>query len=126
MYAFTFAGTLRAMISSPTNSLALSTSNGALCSPLTEFVNGSTDWLFAGVGAKCNANGNTGGCVLNFAITSGFPASWTGFANETAGTSGIVIDNSSSTTGASNIYFSTQPGVAAVGDGIQLKQSNLQ
>jgi hypothetical protein len=122
LYGFTFTGTIPVMNSSP-STLALSTQNSALCSPVTEFVNGTHDWLFLGVGAKCNA-GPAGGCVLDFDVASGFPGSPHGFLAETAGTSGIVIDNSSTATGASNIYFSTNPGIAnAVGDGIQLTQA---
>jgi len=89
-------------------------SNGQL-SPLTEFLNGSTDWLFAG---DVNNTDN----ILNFDITSSFPSAATDTVTETGGTGGIVIDNVSASNQASSIYFGTLTGSTAV----KLTQAGLQ
>ena len=82
--------------------------------PITEIANGTHDYLFVsvlyfGLFAGCNDNqGN--GCVLIFDVASGtVSASSTPLSAtaEAGGTSGIVIDNTSSFSGASNIYFTT-------------------
>jgi hypothetical protein len=79
------------------------------CSPVTEFYDGTHDWVFLSVTANGNANGCSGACLYNYSIpTSG--SSTTGSAttgiNVAGGASGTIIDNnSSSSTGGSNIYF---------------------
>jgi hypothetical protein len=103
-------------LGAPTTGLPLTTTTttAAQCSPLEEIYNpnqgGGTDWLFVGVPATCAyGTSTTGGCIMSFQITSGFPTSGAFAAPaETGGTSGIVADNvSTSTNQASSMYFVT-------------------
>ena len=89
-------------------------------SPVTEFYNASLqkDYIFVGVTNNCIAKsgGGTGGCVLSLDITNGFPnisAASTALAAG-GGTTGIVIDNGSSLSEASSIYYATKTGAALV------------
>jgi hypothetical protein len=69
-------------------------------SPLTEFFDGTEDRVFE------SALGNFGGNLASFNVTSSFPAALENFASEGSGTSGIVVDNSSSgVSQADSIYF---------------------
>ena len=95
------------------------------CTPLTEIYNGTTDYLFVGVkdnGNPAGCNGNT--CIMSFVITSSFPSSANAVTTQglgAAGTSGMVIDNVSGTTGASQIYF----GDLQLNTAVQASQSGL-
>jgi hypothetical protein len=82
------------------------------CTPVTEILSGvaNTDWLFLGVTANGSLSGCTGDCIYSFNVYSGAPVYSAG-RQASAGSSGIIIDNSASTTGASQIYYATQ-GVA--------------
>jgi hypothetical protein len=88
-------------------------------SPLTEFYNTSLnkDYLFVGVTNGCEASaGGTAGCVYSLDITAGFPAV---NASSTAlsapgGTTGIVVDNDSTLSQASSIYYATKSGATLV------------
>jgi hypothetical protein len=94
------------------------------CSPVSEFLNGAVDQAFVSVEASGRPAGcSGGGCVMSFNITTALAAAATPSASlpETGGTSGIVIDNSSSTAGASQVYFSTLGSALAV----QAAQSGL-
>jgi hypothetical protein len=96
------------------------------CSPVTEFLNGSTDQAFVSVeadGRPAACAANRAGCIMSFNITTALTATATpsASASETGGTSGIVIDNSSSASGASQVYFSTLGSASAV----QAAQSGL-
>ena len=94
------------------------------CSPISEFyntgVNGGTDLLllsvFSGTETGCT-NSSTNGCVMSFDVTN--PANWStalpplGTLNisapgNAAVTGGIVVDNNSTMSGASQMYFLTQ------------------
>jgi len=83
--------------------------------PVTDFYNGSKDYIFVSVlsyGLPTNCNSSlTNGCVMGFDVTSGSlipSATPTAATAEAGGTSGIIIDNAAATpTGASNIYFTT-------------------
>jgi hypothetical protein len=82
---------------------------------VTEFFNGTTDYIFLSTIAFSNYSGcgttpsiNTG-CVVGFDVTSGSISSLTlptGSSPAAGGASGIVVDNASSGPGESNIYFS--------------------
>ena len=95
--------------------------------PLTEFYNTSLskDYLFAGVTNNCIATtgGGTAGCVMSLNITSGFPTvnAATPALAAAGGTTGIVVDNNSSLTQASSIYYGTKTGNSLV----KATQSNL-
>ena len=60
--------------------------------------------------------GGSAGCVLSLDITSGFPTVNAGSIALAApgGTTGIVVDNDSSLSQASNIYYATKSGAALV------------
>jgi hypothetical protein len=102
------------------------TTNAALAtgmadsSLVTEFYNTALqkDFLFVGVTNHCIATtgGGTAGCVMSLDITNGFPtinAGTTALAAQ-GGTSGIIVDNESSLSQASNIYFATKAGATLV------------
>jgi hypothetical protein len=95
------------------------------------------DWVYASVTANSAAAGScTAGsaCIYAYNATSAIPASPTAGANEAGGTSGIIIDNSSTTAGESQIYFSTLGAATCAGNGstgsgthgcaVQASQSN--
>jgi hypothetical protein len=88
-------------------------------SSMTEFYNASLnkDYLFVGVTNNCLATaGGSAGCVLSLDITSGFPTVNAGSTALAApgGTTGIVVDNDSSLSQASSIYYATKSGAALV------------
>ena len=102
------------------NSAALVSATGADASPPTEFYNATLakDYLFVGVTNHCRATtgGGTAGCVMALDITAGFPtigAGTTALA-ATGGTTGIVVDNNSSSGQASSIYYATKTGATLV------------
>ncbi len=104
------------------------------CSPLTEFYNGTTDYLFLSVkehGFKTgtpNCADNT--CLMSFALPQTSPytfptsalATMPGGSLGPKGTSGVVVDNAATTTGASQIYF----GNLQNNNATQVSQSALQ
>jgi len=98
------------------------------CSPVTEFLNGSTDRIFLSVagegrtGTPTNCPSGSNGCVMSFDVTngSGFGTGKTTLAaaTENGGTSGIIVDNSVSVpSGTSNVYFSTLTAQQCAGNG---------
>jgi hypothetical protein len=120
-------------------------SSSALCSPVTEFYNSSTsnDWLFVSVAASGSTTANgitcTGACLYNYSAPSsatthtGSPSAAIASAG---GTGGMVIDNNLSTTGESEVYYTTQSNEACNGNNtvgagtgicaVQASQSALQ
>jgi hypothetical protein len=109
------AGVPGAAVAGPT----LTTANVA-CSGVTEFNNGAIDRMFlsvtgsaitgtSGGGAAINCPTPSGGCIMSFDITTttgwGVAKGTSATAAAASGTSGIVVDNSSSADGASQIYF---------------------
>jgi hypothetical protein len=90
-------------------------------SPLQEIFNSPTDWLFVGVPAHCaQTGGSSTGCVMSFSLStsgSGLAATFSATAAEPGGTSGIVVDNVSSSAQASSLYFTTltAPGAGLCG-----------
>ncbi len=136
------AGALGAVTTGPNIASAATT-----CSAVTEFRNpnaagGAKDWIFlstqasAVTGAPINCPAASG-CLMSFDVTSGaaISAGTTTAARITVagGASGLVIDNSSSSGGASQVYFTplatgncttaTNPGIG--GCAIQASQSAL-
>jgi len=102
------------------------TTGAATCSPVTEFLNGAVDRAYLSV----TANGKTAapiscpaasGCLMSFTLGATTPTGTAAAVTESGGTSGIVVDNSSTATGASQIYFSTLTGAT----GIQAAQAGL-
>jgi hypothetical protein len=89
-------------------------------SPVAEFYNATlnTDFIFVGVTNHCIATtgGGTTGCVMSLDITNGFPTVDAGSTALAApgGTSGIVVDNESSLSEASSIYYASHSGATLV------------
>lgn len=114
---FNGSGVMNSSADATTAALATGTADS---SPVTEFYNASLqkDFIFVGVTDNCVATsgGGTAGCVMSLDITSGFPivnASTTALA-AAGGTSGIIVDNDSTLTQASSIYYATKTGVTLV------------
>ena len=91
------------------------------CAPLSEFYDGTTDYLFASVTQYANLTGCTGSataaCLYNFNITSGMPTVSVAGINATGGTSGIIIDNALGGAGESQIYYTPLSSMACGGNG---------
>jgi hypothetical protein len=113
---FNGSGVMNSTANPTTAALATGTADS---SPVTEFYNASLgkDYIFVGVTNNCVATaGGTAGCVMSLDITNGFPtvnAGSTALASA-GGTSGIIVDNNSSLTQASNIYYGTKTGATLV------------
>ena len=120
-YLYTLSFTGRVVNTTPVSRTQIVNSTRARCSPITEFfnpnINGGTDLFFYGVSFDCSG-ANTNGCVI--ARTG---AGVTTFLSEPGGTSGIVIDNSSTAGQASSIYFSVQRNPFGA---VKLTQNGLQ
>ncbi len=99
------------------NSINPLTNAAGTCSPVTEILNGSTDYIFLSLtaggheGATC-----AGACVYSFTL-SGTTASYSAGLASAGGTSGMIIDNTSSSPGASQVYFSTLGSQTCGGNG---------
>ena len=117
------------------------TDNLQQLSPATVIKNGSNEYIFVSTSSYANAVGCGAGtfgdsaCVYMYNLadlngsTAGTGAAW-GIGNAPSaalaapgGTGGITVDNTSVTTGASQIYFSQ---LDAGGNAIQASQSGLQ
>ncbi len=122
------AGTLGPTLSTSTTS----------CSPITEIDSGTNGFAFLSVSAE----GGTGvpthctggvGCLMSFDLSAAFSTSLAPSAGiaESGGTSGIIIDNLSTGTGAAQVYFSQltnkacNSGAATSGCAIQASQAGL-
>jgi hypothetical protein len=107
-------------------------------SPVTTIKNGSNEYLYFGMNRDASAAGCSGACIYMFQLndldgdgTPNEPGDTTWGPGNVAraalaapgGTSGIVVDNTSATTGTSQIYF-TQ--LQSRGNAIQASQSGLQ
>ncbi len=114
------------------------TSAAATPAPVTEIYNNPTDWIFSSVSGSSSLSpsgcpaGNA--CVYSWNVTAALGSGAAPSAGLIApgGTSGIVIDNTSATTGASQIYYSTMSnGSCATSGGtggcaVQASQAALQ
>ena len=125
------------------------TSNTANCSAVSEYDNGSKDYIFLSVTdyavdstgvVPCTGGG---GCLISFDVTAGSAFTSTTAANSVnavlGGTGGLVIDNAfSSPTGEGNVYYfplasgtcagSSPSPALGVGTGVcgfQVEQSNV-
>lgn len=120
---FNSSGVMKTTASTPLPMVSASPASGTTaddCSPLQEFYNGSTDYLFASAAMDGDLTGCTGsstvGCLYNFNITSSFPNNSVSGLQETGNTSGIVIDNNASG-GGSQIYFTNLTSESCAGTG---------
>ncbi len=120
LYAFGFTGDTMNTATVAGSPLQLS-ATATNCSPLTEVYNQSAgeDLLFGGIATACNqlTGGPSGGCIASFVIATGateiFPSGAAATpVSESAGTTGIVIDDvqngSSGGNSSTNLYFVTQ------------------
>ncbi len=106
------SGTMANAVDNTAGANWLASNASSRSSPVSEFFNSTTgvDYLFFGVeagGAPTTCAGN--GCVYALTITGGTlkvpPAAGTGAVNSSGGSSGIIVDNDSASTGAASIYF---------------------
>jgi hypothetical protein len=125
--------------------LSTAASGSPVCSPVTEFFNPSntssglhpagTDLIFLSVtnfglmSAPIGCPSNLG-CLMSFDVTSGATISSStatvATAHEAGGTSGIIVDGSSASAGASQIYFNPLTSTLCGGGcAIQASQSGL-
>lgn len=125
---FNSAGTMNSANDGNSLQLVASGNRGTTvdCTPLTEVYNGTTDMLFLGVKGSGNPSGCAGdACIMSFTLGTSFPSapaaeySLVGNGN---GSSGLVIDNTSTQAGASQIYFSN---LQSDHSATQLSQSGL-
>jgi hypothetical protein len=105
--SFNSNGTMNAV---DAGTLAVATTS-TTCSPVTEILNGGTDWIFFSVQSSGSPTACFGlGCVMSVSVPTAspftFPPSVSAALPESGGTSGIVIDNVSTAGQASSIYFS--------------------
>lgn len=119
LYAIGFNGSFKMNGTQSFGPLALTTNTtGISASPVTAFYNSTLNkqFLFISVTNRCTAT-ITGGCIRSIDVTSGFPTS-TSINNvvlaATGGTGAISIDNVSSATGASSVYYTTLTGKTMV------------
>ena len=135
------------VLSIATTAITTLTSAQATCSPVTEvYGSGGTtnDYIFLSVSGSSSLSGVAGcaagnSCLYNFLVGNGVtestPTNATAGIIEAGGTSGIVIDNTNSTVGESQIYFTTLANQVCVGNGttgnatggcaVQVSQSGL-
>ena len=106
IYGVTFNGSRVMTAGTPTNVLGITLVTGEFA-PFTEFKNGATDWLFGGI--LQGLLGNMGSFNINT-----FPAGATTTTLQGSGPGGMIVDNSSASAQASNIYFGTQGSNTAV------------
>jgi hypothetical protein len=115
IYGASFSASRVMTTGTPTNTLNIAVVSGEYA-PFTEFKNGATDWLFGGILQNFLAN------MASFNINA-FPGGTpTNTILEGSGPSGMIIDNSSASAQASNIYFATQGTNTAV----KLTQAGFQ
>jgi hypothetical protein len=118
-YILSISGGLLQADNSP---VQISTSASSRCGPLTEFFNpnvgAGTDYFFWGVSNNCVG---ASGCIMELANGT----TVTKIA-ETNGTSAVIIDNDSTASQASNIYFASQGGTQPTRLATKLTQNGLQ
>jgi hypothetical protein len=98
-----------ATVSVATAAVSPLTSATASCSPVTEILNGATDWIFLSVTASgnqtvCKGTTTAGACVYSFSVGGAVPTAASAGRLASGGTSGIIIDNTGAG-GGSQIYF---------------------
>jgi len=146
-----FVAGARTLYSSVTGDHYVEVASGLVtCSPQTEVLNGTNDYIFFSVASHAHesAGGCTAGtgiaCVYNFIVGNATTYTWTGTAPNAgmeipentaaaqSSTSGIIIDNTAAG-GGSNVYFTTNATTngspcshpATAGCAVQVTQSAL-
>ncbi len=120
LFGVTFASGHAMTSGAATNTFTIAGSTPVEWSPLTELLNGTTDRLFASGLTAVTPNIIEENIGTN--TTSTFPTVISTSAAEGSGTSGIVVDNVSSSAQASSVYFGAQVANTAV----KLTQGALQ
>jgi hypothetical protein len=100
-------------IISSSSSLNIPGNNAAPCNPLLTFTNGATERLFFSQNgvpkASCTGASATDGCLFSYMITpSTGTIALSASTSEHGATSGIIIDNVSTLSQASSLYFASQ------------------
>src|SRR6202521_4780659 len=109
-WQFSFGFTGRTMHSTPSFSEQLLTSTAARCTGWSEFFNPNigttlgTDFFFFGLTQGCTGPGTAGGCVARITNTNTTAVT----ATVKGGTSAIIVDNYSTASQASSIYFTAE------------------
>jgi len=104
LYSFSFSPVTGVLGSSPTATLSGSSTATDECSPLTYFTSNSTSKIFLGTGTAAS----TGSIKSSTVTGAGAIGALTTVASPggLGGTSGIIVDNSSTTASLANVYFS--------------------
>jgi hypothetical protein len=113
------------VISTAANTINPLTSAAAVCSPVTEVYGsggGTDDYIFLSVTASGKLAACTGACLYNFLVSTNgtsttAPTAATAGLAAAGGSSGVIMDNISTTTGASQIYFSSLSNETCAGNG---------
>lgn len=100
-----------------TNAIIYISNAAGSCSPTTEIYNGSTDYIYVGVtaGGKLTtspATTCTTGCVYSFTLSGATATTSHGLA-ASGGSSALIIDNTGTGTGESQVYFSYLSGATS-------------
>jgi hypothetical protein len=75
------------------------------------------DWLYLSVSANGADTGCSGECLYNYSVTTTTaPANSTNGITATGGTSGVIVDNSLTGTGESQIYYGTLGNLSCTGN----------
>jgi hypothetical protein len=121
LYAVNFGASRTLTAGAAAKSLNFGTHMGEYA-PITEFDNAGTDRLFFSIAhAPAASVLNLGACPINTFPTGAPPG-----VSEGAGTSGMVVDNSSASNQASSIYFANLGTTAQGGNvAVKLTQANL-
>ena len=91
----------------------------ASCSPVTEILNGSTDWIFLSVTASgnqtvCKGTTTAGACLYSFSVGGAVPTTASAGRNASGGTSGVIIDNTGSGGGSQTYFTYLLPATSAI------------
>lgn len=103
--------------------IATFTSAAATCSPTIEFDDAGTDRIFLSVTGSANYSHGTsctGACLYSFTVTTAISSANPNVGASlavTGGTSGVIIDNAATSTGAAQVYFSPLANEACAGNG---------
>jgi len=101
-----------------------------ICSPITEFYDGTNDRIFVGMGQPSASTGSNVVTMwnVNSQITSASTTSTAQATNYPGGASGLSADNNANTTAqGENVYFSTEqvgPAPSAFGTGVVVSLSS--
>jgi hypothetical protein len=108
---FNSSGVMNSTKGAGSVNVEISGDSGPFCTPITEILNGTNDFLFFGVDALGSPTGCSNGCVLSLNLTGmSWPPSVSALSSLPVpnGPSGIVVDNVGNGGQESSIYFGPQ------------------